>query len=137
MTNSPASRRSGASSSYPQVGTAVLRSALLGNLHDAGVAIVRCAAGRDRDTLFASPSLREKIVECLEVMRVSARDMPEADKEEMEGIDWHTWETLNTASVGSPRHGRERLWQIIVDLVPTTLVEVRRYRRGLPGWFEI
>ena len=81
--------------------------------------------------------LHEKIVECLEVMRVSARDMPEADKEEMENVDWRAWETLNTAAVGSPRQGRERLWQIITELVPTTLVEVRRYRRALPGWFEI
>lgn len=136
MSNSPVPRRAN-EATPPQVGNAVLRSALLGNLHDAGVAIVRCAAGRDRESLFASPSLHEKIVECLEVMRVSARDMPEADKEEMENVDWRAWETLNTAAVGSPRQGRERLWQIITELVPTTLVEVRRYRRALPGWFEI
>lgn len=136
MSNSPVPRRASAATP-PQVGNAVLRSALLGNLHDAGVAIVRCAAGRDRESLLASPSLHEKIVECLEVMRASARDMPEIDKEQMERIDWQAWETLNPAVIGSRRQGRERLWQIITDLVPTTLVEVRRYRRALPGWFEI
>lgn len=134
MSHSPVPRRANAATP-PQVGNAVLRGALLGNMHDAGVAIVRRAAGQDREALFASPSLHEQIVECLEVMRASARDMPEIDKAQMERVNWRAWETLNTAAVGSPRQGRERLWQIITDLVPTTLVEVRRYRRALPGGF--
>lgn len=119
-----------------RLAASVLRSALLGNIHDAGTTITCCTAGRDQATLFASPALREKILECLDVMRSSALDMPAEDKREMSAIDWLSWECLHTSHVASRNEGRERLWRIVHELVPATLVEVRRYRRLLPGWFE-
>lgn len=118
-----------------RLGESVLRGALLGNFHDAGVAITRCAAGRDKETLFAYPALREKVLECLEVMRNSARDMPTEDKAEMSAIDWAAWETLDVSLSGSSRDWRDRLWSVIDQDLAATLLEARRYRGSLPVWF--
>mgnify|MGYP000479294024 CR=1 FL=1 len=58
----------------------VLYGALLGNLHDAGEAIERCAADCGREALLQSPALWESVLERLEEMRCNARELPDEAK---------------------------------------------------------
>lgn len=99
--------------------TTVMRRALLGNLHDAGLAI-GAAVGQGRSAFFSAPGLCAHVLECLELMRDSARDMPAADKAALSHIDWAALEALPTRQQGPPHEWRERLWQIASTLVPTT-----------------
>lgn len=109
----------------------VLYGALLGNLHDAGEAIERCAADRGRDALFQSQALWESVLERLEEMSCNARELPAEAKAGMPRIDWCTWEHLPDTLAGSPRERRDRLTFVIDTLVPDTLVAAEDYRRAL------
>jgi len=119
------------------LGASVLRSALLGNIHDAGVAVLRCTEGVEKDKLLARPGTREKLLECLEIMRASARDLPRSDKEAMPDVDWDAWSALQTTHPGPAHVWRDHLWQVTHQLVPDTLIQVRRYRQQQTvGWFQ-
>ncbi|MGL4406858.1 hypothetical protein [Zoogloea sp.] len=119
------------------LGASVLRSALLGNIHDAGVAVLHCIEGVDKDKLLSRPGTREKLLECLEIMRASARDLPVSDKEAMPDVDWDAWSRLQTMPLGPAHVWRDHLWRVTHQLVPDTLVQVRRYRQQLTGgWFQ-
>lgn len=108
----------------------VLYGALLGNLHDAGEAIERCAADCGREALLQSPALWESVLERLEEMRCNARELPDEAKADMPRIDWRAWEDLPRTLAGSPRERRDRLSFLIDTLVPDTLVAAEDYRRA-------
>lgn len=99
--------------------TTVMRRALLGNLHDAGLAI-GAAVGQGKSAFFSAPGLCAHVLDCLALMRDSARGMPAADKAALSHIDWAALEALPTQQQGPPHEWRERLWQIAHTLVPAT-----------------
>lgn len=118
------------------IGRALWCAGLLGNLHDAGVAISLCASGWDQEAFFASRAARRKALQCLQVMVDSARDLPDAVSARLARIDWLGWEELRPALKAATAADRDRLWHAIGTLVPATVVELRRYRRLLPQLFE-
>ena len=128
----PLSRQDTAPALRPRDCANVLRGALLGNIQDAAEAIGRCAANRDRETLFALPALREEVMTSLDIMRESALALPEADKADMPDVPWARWEAMHFSHAGSAREWRNQVWSVIHELVPTTLQGVSRYR-GLLG----
>ncbi len=124
----PLSRPDAAPVLRPRNCANVLRGALLGNIQDAAEAIERCAASRDRETLFALPALREEVMASLDIMRESVLALPDADKADMSDVPWARWEAMHFSHTGSAREWRNQVWSVIHELVPTTLQGVSRYR---------
>lgn len=118
------------------IGRALWCAGLLGNLHDAGVAISLCTSGWEKDAFFESRAARKKALQCLRVMVDSARDLPDAVSARLGRIDWLAWETLRPLLKAKSADDCDRLWYAIGTLVPATVIELRRYRRLMPQLFE-
>ncbi|ANQ83156.1 hypothetical protein [Azoarcus olearius] len=118
------------------IGRALWCAGLLGNLHDAGVAISLCTSGWDQAAFFESRAARKKALQCLNVMVDSARDLPDAVTARLGRIDWLAWEALRAVLKARTADERDRLWYAIGTLVPATVIELRRYRRQMPQLFE-
>lgn len=114
---------------HPTVGVAVLCGALLGNLLDDGASLLGDLSGGDQQALFGSRGKLERVLERLAAMRENALAMPAEQRRAMPGIDWQAWENLPLQSASGPtREWRERLWRLVVELVPATVEEARRYQ---------
>ncbi|QDF95114.1 hypothetical protein CJ010_00370 [Azoarcus sp. DD4] len=118
------------------IGRALWCAGLLGNLHDAGVAISLCTSGWEKDAFFESRAARKKALQCMNVMVDSARDLPDAVTARLGRIDWLAWEELRPVLKARNADERDRLWYAIGTLVPATVIELRRYRRLMPQLFE-
>lgn len=118
------------------IGRALWCAGLLGNLHDAGVAISLCTSGWEKDAFFESRAARKKALQCLTVMVDSARDLPDAVSARLGRIDWLAWEALRPLLKARTADDCDRLWYAIGTLVPATVIELRRYRRLMPQLFE-
>lgn len=113
----------------PALGAAVLCGALLGNLLDDGASLLGELSGGDAQALFATRGNLERVLERLAAMRENALAMPADQRSAMPGIDWLAWENLPLQSASGPtREWRERLWRLVVELVPATVEEARRYQ---------
>lgn len=113
----------------PTLGAAVLCGALLGNLLDDGASLLGDLSDSDPRALFASRGNLERVLERLASMRENALAMPADQRSAMPGIDWQAWENLPLQAASGPtREWRERLWQLVVELVPATVEEARRYQ---------
>lgn len=113
----------------PALGAAVLCGALLGNLLDDGASLLGDLSGGDAQALFATRGNLERVLERLAAMRENALAMPADQRSAMPGIDWQAWENLPLQSASGPtREWRERLWRLVVELVPATVEEARRYQ---------
>lgn len=113
----------------PTLGAAVLCGALLGNLLDDGASLLGDLSDGDPRALFASRGNLERVLERLAAMRENALAMPADQRRAMPGIDWQAWENLPLRSASGPtREWREQLWQLVVELVPATVNEARRYQ---------
>lgn len=113
----------------PTLGAAVLCGALLGNLLDDGASLLGELSGGDAQALFATRGNLERVLERLAAMRENALAMPADQRRAMPGIDWQAWENLPLQSASGPtREWRERLWRLVVELVPATVEEARRYQ---------
>lgn len=113
----------------PALGAAVLCGALLGNLLDDGASLLGELSGGDAQALFATRGNLERVLERLAAMRENALAMPADQRSAMPGIDWQAWENLPLQSASGPtREWRERLWRLVVELVPATVEEARRYQ---------
>lgn len=113
----------------PTLGAAVLCGALLGNLLDDGASLLGDLSDSDPRALFASRGNLGRALERLASMRESALAMPAEQRSALPGIDWRAWESLPLQSASGPtREWRERLWRLVVELVPATVEEARRYQ---------
>ena len=107
----------------------MLCGALLGNLLDDGASLLGDLSDGDPRALFASRGNLERVLERLAAMRENALAMPADQRSAMPGIDWQAWENLPLWSASGPtREWREQLWQLVVELVPATVNEARRYQ---------
>ncbi|MDD2989544.1 MAG: hypothetical protein PHI64_11360 [Zoogloea sp.] len=113
----------------PALGAAVLCGALLGNLLDDGASLLGELSGGSPQSIFASRGSLERVLERLAAMRDSALAMPAEQRRAMPGIDWQAWESLPLQAASGPtREWRERLWRLVIELVPATVEEARRHQ---------
>lgn len=113
----------------PALGAAVLCGALLGNLFDDGASLLGELSGGGSQVFFASPGKLERVLERLSAMRDSAMAIPAEHRRALPGIDWQAWESLPLQATSGPtREWRERLWQLVIELVPATVEEARRHQ---------
>ncbi|NMG65104.1 hypothetical protein GPA19_09100 [Azoarcus indigens] len=117
------------------LGAALWRAGLLGNLHDAAVAIGLCIQGWEPEGFFASHMARRKAMQCLRTVVASAIDLPVEVKNAMPRIDWEAIEALKPHLRIRRDEDREQVWEALQNQVPAMLVELSRYRRQLPQLF--
>lgn len=118
------------------LGEHIWSAGVLGNLHDAGIAVATCTAGLEQEAFFASCLTARTAFRALQVMQRSVTSLPVALRVELGGVDWAAWEDLGAILPPLTAAQRDRVWFAVGALVPAVLMALRRLRRRQPQRFN-
>lgn len=120
----------------PGLGQHVWLAGLLGNAHDAAVAIVNFRTGSVQAEFFNSPTLSLAGLTALTTLRQSIQALPPEIRRELGGQDWAAWQALGELLPPVNEAQREQLWEAMAALAPSLMTSLRRLRRNRPELFN-
>lgn len=124
------------SSPQPGFGRHVWLAGLLGNAHDAAVAVIACRTSCSRDEFFASRSLGPAGLNALATLQRSLLDLPREMRRELGGIDWSAWAELGKFLPPITESQRDLVWEAMASLLPGVAMGLERLRRCSPELFN-
>ena len=104
---------------------------LLQKIEEAGVAVLTLTEGIEENEFAKSRLTRQETCRQLELLGNAAAEMLPSARAAFSEIDWTEWLGIAETAVND----NPKLWQIITELVPATLMWIRVYRNNQPQLF--
>ena len=115
---------------------ALLNSALLAIIEEAGLAVLTLTEHLERDEFMRSRLTRTEVARQLRSLAASASSLPSEARTQLPELDWSGWEATSRALDQTGAAQEDALWFAITSLVPATLMWLRVYRKNQPEIFE-
>lgn len=115
---------------------ALLNSALLSIVEDAGTSILTLTEGLERDELMRSRLTRAEVTRQLRSLVAATSNMRPEGRTRLPEVDWPGWDTVGRALDQPGAEQDDALWFAITSLAPATLMWLRVYRKDQPEIFE-
>jgi uncharacterized protein with HEPN domain len=106
---------------------------LLQTIEEAGIAVLTLTEGIDEQEFSRSRLTRQETCRQIEILGRAALDIAPAMHSVFPEIDWKSWSNV----AGNAAKDNPRLWWIISELIPATLMWLRVYRNQQPELFTI
>jgi len=118
------------------LGRHVWLAGVLGNAHDAAVAITNFRHGSSQTEFFNSRTLSLAGLSALVTLQRSLLELPDDIRRDLAGIDWAGLKVLANMLPPVNEHQRDEVWAAMGDLVPGVLMGLNRLRRHRPDVFN-
>lgn len=109
---------------------------VLGNLHDACIALATCRASVEQEAFFSRALTYGAGLRALEVAQRSATCLLPAVRMDIGGVNRSERAQLGACLPPKNSVGRDRVWHAMDALVPAMLMGLRRLRRRSPEVFN-
>jgi hypothetical protein len=120
----------------PGLGEQVWLAGVLGNAHDAAVALANFRAGSRAQAFFSSRMLSLAGLTALNTLRHSLLVLPASVRRDLPGVEWGAWKALSGQLPPVTEDQREAVWAAMAELVPPVLMGLRRLRQHQPELFN-
>jgi len=124
----------------PQAGTGMGQhlwlAGVLGNAHDAAVAIINFRQNSTRAEFFNSRTISLAGLNALVTLQRSALSLPDDIRRDLGGVDWRGLKALAEILPPVNEQQRDDVWAAMGELVPSLLMGLNRLRRHRPALFN-
>ena len=103
----------------------------LQRIEEAGTAVLTLMEGIEESEFSRSRLTQQEVCRQLDRVGLAALDMSATTRAALPEIDWKAW----LAMAENAAKDNQRLWWVITELVPTTLIWLRVYRNQQPELF--
>jgi uncharacterized protein with HEPN domain len=121
--------------SSPGLGRHLWLAGVLGNAHDAAVAIVGFRRDSTRSEFFDSRMLSLAGLNALVTLQRSLAALPDDIRRDLAGVDWGRLKLLAEILPPVSDAQRDEVWAVMAELVPGVLMGLNRLRRQRPALF--
>jgi uncharacterized protein with HEPN domain len=118
------------------LGRHVWLAGVLGNAHDAAVAITNFRHGSSQAEFFNSRTLSLAGLSALVTLQRSLVALPDDIRRDLVGVDWAGLKVLADMLPPLNEQQRDEVWAAMGDLVPGVLMGLNRLRRHRPAVFN-
>lgn len=122
--------------SSPGLGRHLWLAGVLGNAHDAAVAIVGFRRDSTRAEFFDSRMLSLAGLNALVTLQRSLAALPDDIRRDLAGVDWGRLKLLAEILPPVSDAQRDEVWAVMAELVPGVLMGLNRLRRQRPALFN-